>query len=273
MLSIGAFARLGEISPRMLRHYDEIGLLSPERVEAGTGYRWYDVAQLARLHRLLALRDLGFSLQQVAELLAEEPSVEQLRGMLRLRQAQIEATVEQEQARLRRIEAHLRALERTNRVTTQDIAIKHTQPLRIAELTAVAPGPGPDQVGPVFRRLVPRVLAVLDRSGLTPGMSVGHYEELRDDGSLVVHAGFEIGSGAVVAEDDGVTVADLPVVQVASLMHYGSLDTLLESNEQLERWVQDSGLTTSGLSRELYLRWSEHDPASDITELQVVLRT
>lgn len=119
----------------------------PERVEAGSGYRWYDVAQLARLHRLLALRDLGFSLQQVAELLTDEPSVEQLRGMLRLRQSQTEATVEQERARLRRIEAHLRALERTNRVTTQDVGIKHTQPLRIVEMTAIAPGPGPGTVG------------------------------------------------------------------------------------------------------------------------------
>jgi hypothetical protein len=57
-------------------------------------------------------------------------------------------------------------------VTTEDIVIKHTQPLRIAEVTAVAPGPGPDNVGPIFRRLIPQVLAVLDRNGLTPGMSV-----------------------------------------------------------------------------------------------------
>jgi DNA-binding transcriptional MerR regulator len=273
MLSIGAFARLGEVSPWMLRHYDEIGLLSPERVEAGSGYRWYDVAQLARLHRLLALRDLGFSLQQVAELLTDEPSVEQLRGMLRLRQSQIEATVEQERARLRRIEAHRRARERTNRVTTQDVAIKHTQPLRIVEMTAIAPGPGPGTVGPVFRRLVPQVLAVLDRNRLTPGMSVGHYEDLRDDGSLVVHVGFEIDRHETITDSDDATVVDLPVVKVASLMHHGSLDTLLESNEQLERWAQDSGLTTSGCSRELYLQWNEQDPASNITELQAVLLT
>jgi len=51
------------------------------------------------------------------------------------------------------------------------------------------------------------------------------------------------------------------------------LDTLLESNEQLAHWVQDSGHTTSGPSRELYLQWSEQDPASKITELQAVLIT
>jgi DNA-binding transcriptional MerR regulator len=90
MLTIGEFARLGQVSPRMLRHYDELGLLRPERVDQATGYRFHEVAQLARLHRLLALRDLGFGLDQIDQLLDENLPPEQLRGMLRLRQAQIE---------------------------------------------------------------------------------------------------------------------------------------------------------------------------------------
>src|ERR1700736_2056480 len=107
MLNIGEFARLGQVSPRMLRHYDEIGLLKPGQVGVQTGYRHYDVAQLRRLHRLLALRDLGFTLEQIRSVLDDDPAVEQLRGMLQLRQAQIEQTVSEEQARLRRAEAHL----------------------------------------------------------------------------------------------------------------------------------------------------------------------
>jgi DNA-binding transcriptional MerR regulator len=102
MLTIGDFARLGQVSPRMLRHYDEIGLLSPDRVDPATGYRYYAAHQLARLHRLVALRDLGFNLEQIGPVLDEDLTVDELRGMLRMRR---------EQARLRRVEAHLRALE------------------------------------------------------------------------------------------------------------------------------------------------------------------
>jgi DNA-binding transcriptional MerR regulator len=61
MLNIGEFARLGQVSPRMLRYYDRFGLLVPDRVDPDTGYRSYGVGQLVRLHRLLALRDLGFT--------------------------------------------------------------------------------------------------------------------------------------------------------------------------------------------------------------------
>src|SRR3974390_429871 len=110
MLNIGEFARLGQVSPRMLRHYDEIGLLRPDRIDAATGYRYYHVRQLERLHRIVALRDMGFGLEQIAQVLSEEISVEELRGMLRLRRAQIEHTVGEEQDRLRRVEAHLRTL-------------------------------------------------------------------------------------------------------------------------------------------------------------------
>src|SRR5450631_4478491 len=72
MLNIGEFARLGQVSPRMLRHYDDLGLLQPSRVDPATGYRFYAVAQLSRLHRILALRDLGFSLDQISGLLDED---------------------------------------------------------------------------------------------------------------------------------------------------------------------------------------------------------
>jgi DNA-binding transcriptional MerR regulator len=76
MLNIGEFARLGQVSPRMLRHYDELGLLAPERVDPDSGYRFYSVHQLSQLHRIVALRDIGFGLEQIREMLAEEISVE-----------------------------------------------------------------------------------------------------------------------------------------------------------------------------------------------------
>jgi DNA-binding transcriptional MerR regulator len=161
MLSIGAFARLGRVSPRMLRHYDEIGLLQPEQVDERTGYRSYGVAQLARLHRILALRDLGFNLEQVREVVDDELPVEQLRGMLRMRRAQIEDELTTEQARLARVEAHLRALERNPHMITQDIVLKTTDPVRIAEASGVAPGFGHENLNPVFAQLLLEVLAHL----------------------------------------------------------------------------------------------------------------
>ena len=116
MFSIGEFARHGRVSVRMLRHYDAIGLLRPASVDAASGYRFYQAGQLAELNRIIALKDLGFSLQQVQAILAEQVSAAELRGMLKLRRAEIFDRIEAETARLARVEARLLTIEDEARV-------------------------------------------------------------------------------------------------------------------------------------------------------------
>ena len=89
MFTIGDFARMGRVSVRMLRHYDRIGLLPPARVDVYTGYRYYTADQLRRLNRVVALKDLGFTLAEVARILDADVEPAELRGMLRLRRAQV----------------------------------------------------------------------------------------------------------------------------------------------------------------------------------------
>ncbi len=268
MLNIGEFARLGQVSPRMLRHYDETGLLKPKDVDPSTGYRSYEFGQLGRLHRLLALRDLGFTLDQIRVTLDEDPSAEQLRGMLSLRQAQIEQNVAVERGRLRRVEAHLRALEGSVAMSSLDVAIKQTDSVRIAEASGVAPGFGHENLNPLFQLLVPQILGHLARFGVRPGIMIAWYEEPSDDGSIVLHAGFEI-DGQTVPESDGVRVVDLPSVRVASVVHRGPLDNVVPVYEALVGWVEDSGYQLAGRSRELYHEWNDSHPELSVTELQL----
>ena len=96
MLRFGHFAGHGRVSVRMLRHYDAIGLLRPAHEDPTTGYRSYDARQLSRLNRIVALKDPGFTLQQVRSVLDDEVGVEELRGMLRLRRAELLAEVSDE---------------------------------------------------------------------------------------------------------------------------------------------------------------------------------
>jgi DNA-binding transcriptional MerR regulator len=266
MLSIGEFARLGQVSPRMLRHYDQLGLLQPERVDPDTGYRFYGVHQLGRLHRIVALRDLGFTLEQISTLLEGELSPEQLRGMLQLRRAELEQSVADAQSRLRRVEAHLRAIEGSNTVKAQDVVIKETQPLRVAEARDVAGGLDPEHVGPVFMRLAPKLIDHLQQAGARPGMMVGYYDEPAEDGSVGVHVAYEIGEQPVPISE-GVETVELPVVTVASVVHRGDMEGVAPVYEALVRWIEDSGFRLAGHSRELYHEMTADGPS--VTELQM----
>jgi DNA-binding transcriptional MerR regulator len=266
MLNIGEFARLGQVSPRMLRHYDELRLLAPERVDPDTGYRSYGVHQLGRLHRLLALRDLGFTLDQIRDLLEDELLPEQLHGMLRLRRAELEQSVAEQQGRLRRVEAHLRAIEGSSIVKAQDVVIKKTEPLRIAEARDVAAALDPEHIGPVFGRLAPKLISHIHQAGAQPGTLLGYYDEPDEDGSVGVHVAYAIGDQPVPASD-GIAIVDLPVVEVASVVHRGGMDSITPVYEALIRWIEDSGFRLAGYSRELYHEMTADGPS--VTELQV----
>ena len=128
MFSIGEFARHGRVSVRMLRHYDAIGLIRPACVDAATGYRSYQASQLDDLNRVIALKDLGFTLQQVQAILEEKLSAAELRGMLRLRRAEIQATIDAETTRLARVEARLLTIEDGARVPADGVVVKRLAP-------------------------------------------------------------------------------------------------------------------------------------------------
>jgi DNA-binding transcriptional MerR regulator/predicted transcriptional regulator YdeE len=270
MLTISEFARLGQVSPRMLRHYDETGLLAPAKVDPQTGYRFYDVAQLGRLHRLVALRELGFALEQIRPILEEELPAGELRGMLRMRKAQIEQNLAGEQTRLRRIEAHLQALERGQVMELQDVVIKQSEPVRVAEAVGSAPGFGTENISPVFQPLCHQVLAYLERTGVRPGINIGRYEGPAEDGTVTVHVGFDVGAQDVTV-DDRLRIVELPAVRVAALVHRGTMDDIAPAFEAMIHWIKDSGYTLAGPSRELYHHWDTRDPAGHVTELQLLL--
>ena len=96
MLKIGDFSALSRVSIKTLRYYDQTGLLPPAHIDASTGYRYYSARQLSQLHRILALKDFGFTLEQIAQALDEGITAEQMRGMLLLRQAEQQKRVEEE---------------------------------------------------------------------------------------------------------------------------------------------------------------------------------
>ena len=129
MFRIGDFARLAQVSTRTLRLYDRLGLLKPAVVDRFTDYRFYTLDQLPRLNRILALKELGFSLEQIRRMLNEELTAEQLRGMLRMKHAEAEQQACEAQERLARLETRLKQIELEEVMPNYEIVLKKIQPL------------------------------------------------------------------------------------------------------------------------------------------------
>src|SRR6266567_2343001 len=134
VLKIGEFARVAQVSLATLRHYEKSGLLKPMVLDPDTGYRYYSLDQLPRLNRILALKELGFSLEQIARILEEDLLLEQLRGMFILKQAQTQQMIDTEQARLTRIAARLRQIEQEGKMPAYEVLLKQVDPLLVASI-------------------------------------------------------------------------------------------------------------------------------------------
>jgi DNA-binding transcriptional MerR regulator len=264
MFTIGDFARHGRVSVRMLRHYDATGLLHPARVDPLSGYRYYTAAQLARLNRLIALKDLGFTLSQVQEILDEKVSNEELRAMLRLRQAELETTMRAAAARLVQVESRLRSIESEGHMPTNEVVRKSLPGVRVAELTGVAQDF--DAIGPVIQPLYAELLPRLAQAGIIEtGPGIAYYEDA-PGGGILVHAGVQV--AAPVQDDGELRIVDLPPVgTAATVVHRGRPEAVLPAVQALAHWIDTNGCRSAGYPREINLECPEnHDEW--VTELQ-----
>ena len=277
MFGIGEFASLGRVSVRMLRHYDAIGLLRPARVDPASGYRFYTAAQLSRLNRVIALKDLGFTLQQVQSILDEKVDAGELRGMLRLRRAQLAAQVAEDNARLARVDTRLRMIETEGHMDTGDVILKSIPAMRVAELSApCASYEGPD-IGPALTPLYPELMDRMTAAGVRmTGAPLAYYLPAPrgpGDESITVHAAFPFAGD--VPPDPGFQVVDLPAVEfAATLLHHGPMSEAFRTGQLLATWIDDNGFRPvgHGYAREVYLDCPPCDLEKWVTEMQIEVR-
>ena len=266
MIRIGDFSKLSRITVKTLRYYDEVGLLHPAHVDESTGYRYYAYDQLPRMNRILTLKDLGFSLEEISRLLADDLTSEQMHGMLKLRQAEIRHRVQDERQRLARVEARLRHIEQEDVVSKYDAVVKRVDPLKVAALRDVVPTP-PDQ-GRLWGELMGH-LAQHQVKSLEPCLSLYFDEEYKEkDWDIEVCQPFE----GDLPETERVRVYELAGVEtMACVVHHGPFATIGEAYEALLKWASENGYRIVGPAREVYLRSAKEGDQNDpdtLTEIQ-----
>ena len=270
MIKIGDFSKLVGVPILTLRYYDQVGLLKPIQVDPMTGYRYYSASQLPRLHRILALKGLGFSLEQIAVALTEGLTAGQMRGMLRLRHAQISQEIVDVKSQLREVEMRLQQIESEDQVSTYDVVLKPVEPVLIAAVRTILPAH--NAITPlyaeVYDAILPHVNEALipDVGGQT--MAIWYDEEYK--------AQDVYGAAAFILRhrvpDSGRThVHELPATTMATTIHEGSYNTLTQAHEAILTWIEANQYHIVGPSREIYLHSTlpiDHDNPAYVTEVQ-----
>jgi len=266
MIRIGDFSKLSRVSVKTLRYYDETGLLKPVHVDPFTSYRLYEYSQLSILHRILALKDLGFSLEEIGRLLDEGLSIEQMRGMLKLRETEARQRVREEAERLERIGARLRQIEQEDCMSKYDVVIKSVDEVKVATVRDVVPTP-PEQ-GRLWQELE-EYLAKQQVHPIGACFTLYHDDEYKEhDWDLEV-------CEPIDGELEGtqrVQVQTLPAVKtLACTIHNGPFATLGNAYNAIGKWITDNNYRIVGPCREVYLHVNanagQQDPDT-VTEIQ-----
>ncbi|MEV4211239.1 MerR family transcriptional regulator [Micromonospora sp. NPDC049662] len=273
MFSLRDFAAFGRVSVHMLRHYDATGLLRPAATDPVSGHRYYHANQLHRLDQIIVLKDLGLPLVQVADILDNRVTVKELRGMLRLRRAQLEQ-LSANVARLAGLDARLRMIAQEGHINTGDVTLKRIPQARVAELSEVVASYEESDTGLVIGPLYQEIWRRLNQSGATvTGSPIAYYVPepgTGGDGQEVrVHAAVEVAADTP-AGDGTIDILDLPGIESAvTILHRGPMAEAFRSMQVLARWIDDNGYMPVGYAREVCLEFDPGNPANWVHEFQL----
>jgi DNA-binding transcriptional MerR regulator len=251
MYRIGELAWLSQVPVKTLRYYDQVGLLRPAHVDRATRYRRYGAAQLTQLNRILALKDIGFSLAEIRDHLAQRTPARQLAAALQVKRGELARRIAVEQQRLARATARLELLQREV-AALPEIAIRSTAPrLAAAVRDTIATHEECDRL---FERL--------DRAFGRRGGVRGAIFHACAPGAIDCEV-FEVLAGAPPPRARPIRSIELPAGRVAVLVYRGDRD-YAAAYRDLRSWIAITGLAIAGPKRELYLR----SPDEPVTEIQ-----
>ncbi|GAB2873931.1 MerR family transcriptional regulator [Microbulbifer echini] len=271
MFRIGEFSKIAQTAVSQLRYYDQIGLFQPVHTDGSTGYRYYSTAQLPELNRIIALKELGISLEQIKVMVLKDVSVQEIQGMLLLRKAEIEQTVQEQINRLKIIEARLKEVENSECLNTDEIILKSIAEQLFYSVRKVMPNLF-DTIHLVteLREYVP---AMTEKDQLGPltiilhgdafsienvDIEVGFTVKNEVDSPLLLPGGGEVKGRTLQSEES-----------VISTIRVGAFENGYEKYAQLGRWIENSDFQISGPAKEIFLKPpSQGNPEDCVCEIQ-----
>lgn len=248
-MSIGELAHRTGVSRRMLRHWDECGLVKPSTVDGRNGYRWYAPSQGGRVRAIVALRAVGFGLEQIGDLLDSRLTRERLRGLLRERERELVAQIDEASVSLEQVRRRLRRLEKGQRVTMSTLELGPLSPLCLAGVRVKVADEA--EIGGAVNEVLPRLRR--------------HWGSCEGTDVVLTYVGpwgeafIEVGAGVRVQDGDavpaGLTVARVPGADQGVTVRYddapeGVGDAWILMDAALEEY----GLRMGGVYRQV-LTW------------------
>ncbi|MEO1289463.1 MAG: MerR family transcriptional regulator [Chloroflexota bacterium] len=275
MLKIGNFSRIANVSVRLLHHYEEIGLFEPAYIDPVSRYRYYKSEQAIQLHKILVLKELGFTLQEIKRYVDQEISHDELMGMLYLKKSQVYQKIEQDLLRLKRIENRLSQLENNQSFITTDVIIK---PVDAQTYLSVR---NPSLPIHKFNQVLEKIMSAIGKYQIDFGtLAILEHSQTFPDNTFDLEIGFIIATDKQLSSESltvtnslSLSEGELPYVsQMATLLHIGEWGTAIRSYIALGTWIETHGFEIVGATREIYHDIAVEEGGKNVVEIQLPIQ-
>lgn len=268
MFKIGEFSKLTQVSIRMLRYYDEMGLLKPSKIDPWTNYRMYSVEQIPILNKIKYLRDSGFNIAEIAVILntgTDRFLLEQLEH----KYAEIETNIQQEKGKLKKIELSKKVLFHKESDMHYNISIKSIPAYQVLSLRRVVPNYYAE--GALWQEL--SAFAKQTHADISDeAFSIFHDTEYKEEWVDIELCAIVKKTGKDKGDFIYRTVHPVPIM--ASTMVYGEFSNIAGVYLAFADWLQkNSQYKMTGQTRQIVHRgaWNEENPNKYLTEIQIPL--
>lgn len=277
MYQIGEFSKIGQVSGRQLRHYDQLGLLIPEFTDPSSGYRYYSAKQLPRLNRILALKEMGLSLEQIKRMLDDEISPEELRGMLMMKKAQIEQMLHEELSRMRYIESRIEQINIEGNMDNYDVVLKSIPPKKIISVREICAGLDDGRrLAQEMYRLLPAKIGQKAMGHFTAILYSDWFtlEDIDLEFGFELEANIDDNLNIPLSDGSAMTVAYLPAEEyMLTVTRIGNPQLGHGSYSALGVWAEANGYELSGNVREVFINFVPPERIDEtVTEIQYPVR-
>ena len=236
MLKIGDFSKLSRISIRMLRHYDALGLLVPKSIDTSNSYRYYNEEQLQNAARIIALKDMGFGLSTISEILIKYEDTKALAEFLSIKKTEIEAQAEETKHRLRLLETTISRLRKDDTVMNYNVVLKTLPERYVASVRKVISSY--DQESILWNTLMAETGAMkLQPVDPCYSLAIFHDDDYKEQ-DVDVEIQFALKNQ--YSNTENVVFKTVPAIEIASAIYKGSYDQITEVNHVVANWVNDN---------------------------------
>ena len=265
MFKIGEFSRLSHTSIRMLRYYDQFGLLIPERIDPVSGYRFYSADQISTVNKINRLKELGFSLALIKEMLSTS-EIETMTRYFELRKNELQDELSALETQRGLLKNAMEILRKDPSVMSYHVVLKEIPQMYVVSIRKIIPRYQDE--GMLWQTFYEQVM------GYEPKITFPHAHGKDDFACALFHdteykeqdVDVELQSNVLgeAYEDSGDLVfKTVPARKVASVTFNGPYEQMGVVTEQAAQWIENQGLKLAGPMFNIYKVSPAQDPNPD----------